>query len=269
MAANEQSGPARQNGSFLALAEQRLIRALVSRMPSAVTSLHLTVVGMCGAFIASAGLVLCHVSAYWLLLVVIGIGLNWFGDSLDGSLARFRREERPRFGFLVDHTCDLFAQIMIIVAFGLSPFLSLVSALTILLCYMLFSAYTYIPRRRPSHSSDVLHRCRRDRIPDPDDRLGVSGDDARSARAAGSWVDLVGHCHSHPRRFRGRRARDQGGRGCAPGRLRGKRSVLHGSIRFHGSDRTNAGPFEGLIATASATADRSLLLTACLLTVSR
>ena len=144
MAANEQSGPARQNRSFLALAEQRLIRALVSRMPPAVTSLHLTAVGMCGAFIASAGLVLCHLSAFWLLLVVIGVSLNWFGDSLDGSLARYRREERPRFGFLVDHTCDLFAQIMIIVAFGLSPFLSLVSALTILLCYMLFSAYTYI-----------------------------------------------------------------------------------------------------------------------------
>ena len=70
--------------------------------------------------------------------------MNWFGDSLDGSLARYRQEERPRFGFLVDHTCDLFSQILVIVAFGLSPFLSLISALTILLCYLLFSAYTYI-----------------------------------------------------------------------------------------------------------------------------
>jgi len=70
--------------------------------------------------------------------------MNWFGDSLDGSLARYRREERPRFGFLVDHTCDLFAQIIVIVAFGLSPFLSLVSALVVLLCYLLYSAYTYI-----------------------------------------------------------------------------------------------------------------------------
>ena len=61
--------------------------------------------------------------------VIVGVALNWFGDSLDGSLARYRREERPRFGFLVDHTCDLFSQILIIVAFGLSPFLSLVSAL--------------------------------------------------------------------------------------------------------------------------------------------
>ena len=66
------------------------------------------------------------------------------GDSLDGSLARYRREERPRFGFLVDHTCDLFSQLLIIVAFGFSPYLSLVSALIVLLCYLLFSAYTYI-----------------------------------------------------------------------------------------------------------------------------
>jgi phosphatidylglycerophosphate synthase len=69
--------------------------------------------------------------------------MNWFGDSLDGSLARYRKEERPRFRFLVDHTCDLFAQIILIVAFGLSPFLSLVAALVVLLCYLLFSAYSY------------------------------------------------------------------------------------------------------------------------------
>ena len=144
MAADEHTGPRRQNGSFLAVAEQRLIRVLVANIPAKVSSLHLTVVGIVGAVVASAALILCHWSSVWLALVFVGIGLNWFGDSLDGSLARYRREERPRFGFLVDHTCDLFAQILIIVSFGLSPFLSLVSALTILLCYVLYSAYTYI-----------------------------------------------------------------------------------------------------------------------------
>ncbi|MDR3462786.1 MAG: CDP-alcohol phosphatidyltransferase family protein [Beijerinckiaceae bacterium] len=109
-----------------------------------MTSLHLTAVGLVGSFVAAIGLIGCNWTALWLPLVVIGVLLNWFGDSLDGSLARFRNEERPRFGFLVDHTCDLFAQILVIVAFGLSPFLSLVSALTVLLCYLLFSAYTYI-----------------------------------------------------------------------------------------------------------------------------
>jgi phosphatidylglycerophosphate synthase len=99
---------------------------------------------MVGSLIASIALIGCNWSAFCLPAVALGVIMNWFGDSLDGSLARFRKEERPRFGFLVDHTCDLFSQIMIIVAFGLSPFLSLVSALVVLLCYLLFSAYTYI-----------------------------------------------------------------------------------------------------------------------------
>ena len=134
----------RQNRSFLAEAEQTAIRAILPRIPANIKSLDLTVIGMIGSLMAAIGLVGCYWS-YWLLIPTIaGVALNWFGDSLDGSLARFRKEERPRFGFLVDHTCDLFSQIVIIVAFGLSPFLSLVSALVVLLCYLHFSAYTYI-----------------------------------------------------------------------------------------------------------------------------
>lgn len=136
--------PVRRNGSFLAEAEQSLIRWILPRIPEHVTSLHLTSIGMAGSLMAAVSLVACNWSFALLPVVVFGVALNWFGDSLDGSLARFRREERPRFGFLVDHTCDLFSQILIIVAFGLSPFLSLVSALVVLLCYLLFSAYTYI-----------------------------------------------------------------------------------------------------------------------------
>lgn len=139
-----QANPTRRNRSFLAEGEQALIRWILPQIPTRVTSLHLTGVGMVGALAAAIGLVGCAWTYAFLPAVVVGVALNWFGDSLDGSLARYRREERPRFGFLVDHTCDLFAQIIIIVAFGLSPFLSLVSALVVLLCYLLFSAYTYI-----------------------------------------------------------------------------------------------------------------------------
>ncbi len=138
------SGPKRHNRSFLAEAEQNLIRWILPRIPGSVTSLHLTIVGLLGALIAALGLVACNWTYWSLPAVVLGVSLNWFGDSLDGSLARYRKEERPRFGFLVDHTCDLFAQIALIVAFGLSPFLSLIAAFTILLCFLLFSAYTYI-----------------------------------------------------------------------------------------------------------------------------
>jgi phosphatidylglycerophosphate synthase len=138
------SGPKRQNRSFLAEAEQSLIRFILPQLPRVVSSLHLTAVGLAGAIIASVGLIGCRWSLWCLPAVVIGVAMNWFGDSLDGSLARFRQEERPRFGFLVDHTSDLFSQIIMIVAFGFSPFLSLISALTIIICFLLFSAYTYI-----------------------------------------------------------------------------------------------------------------------------
>ena len=138
------SGPKRHNRSFLAESEQSLIRWILPRLPRSVASLHLTILGLFGSLIASLGLIGCHWSYWSLSAVLLGISLNWFGDSLDGSLARYRREERPRFGFLVDHTCDLFSQIALIVAFGLSPFLSLIAAFTILLCFLLFSAYTYI-----------------------------------------------------------------------------------------------------------------------------
>ena len=138
------SGPRRHNRSFLAASEQSLIRWILPRIPRSVTSLHLTFLGLFGSLIASLGLIGCNWSYWSLWAVFLGISLNWFGDSLDGSLARYRRDERPRFGFLVDHTCDLFSQIALIVAFGLSPFLSLIAAFTILLFFLLFSAYTYI-----------------------------------------------------------------------------------------------------------------------------
>lgn len=135
---------ARRNESFLARHERRLLAYLAARIPPAVTSLHLSILGFFGSVLASIGLLASNFHHIWILLVIAGLALNWFGDSLDGTLARYRRQERPRFGFLVDHTLDLFSFILLIVSFGLSPFLSLISAFVILLCYLLFSAYTYI-----------------------------------------------------------------------------------------------------------------------------
>jgi phosphatidylglycerophosphate synthase len=134
----------RHNQSFLANAEQDAIRWILPRIPRSVTSLHLTLLGLFGSVLAGAALIGCNGSLFWFPLFVLGVVLNWFGDSFDGSLARYRKAERPRFGFLVDHTCDLFSQIVIIICFGFSPFLSLIAAFVVLICYLLFSAYTYI-----------------------------------------------------------------------------------------------------------------------------
>ena len=138
------ASPERDNRSFLAEMERRLIRSLLPRFPIWVTPNHLTAIGLTGSVLTGCALVAANASAAFLFVIPFGIALNWFGDSLDGSLARHRRIERPRFGFLVDHSSDLFSQVLMIVGFGLSPFLSLTSALIVLVCYLMFSAYTYI-----------------------------------------------------------------------------------------------------------------------------
>lgn len=130
--------------SFLAKAQARAVRWVLPRIPEAVTSTGLTAVGAAGALVAAAGLVGCNWSAWFYPLVAAGVAVNWFGATLDGALADFRQERRPRLNFLLDHSADLFSQIVLIIAFGLSPFLSVVSSLIVLLCYLLFSAYTYI-----------------------------------------------------------------------------------------------------------------------------
>lgn len=129
--------------SFLGSAEQKLVSAIVAGLPDYVTPLQLTRIGLFGAVVAAAALIGCNWSVLWLPLVPVGVFLNWFGIRLDGPLASYRKEEKPGLG-LVDHTYDLFSQMLMILAFGFSPFLSMISAVIVLLCFLLFSTYTYI-----------------------------------------------------------------------------------------------------------------------------
>lgn len=134
----------RDNRSFLARNERKLITFLIQRVPSKVAPVHLTFVGLSGSVISMGALIGMNWSPGLLCFAPVGIVFNWFGDSLDGSLARYRKVERPRFGFLVDHTSDLFSQVMIISGFGFSPLFTPFSAMLVLVCYLFFSAYTYI-----------------------------------------------------------------------------------------------------------------------------
>jgi len=134
----------RVNNSLLASGERALLAALVKRLPAWVTPDHLTISGLFGALFTAAGFVACHKSLLFLTLVVFGLFLNWFGDSLDGTLARHRKIERPRYGYFVDHSCDLIAQTTIILGLGFSPFFSVPSALLVLSLYLLMSSYTYL-----------------------------------------------------------------------------------------------------------------------------
>jgi hypothetical protein len=131
------------NQSFLAATEQRLVRAIVPQLPPSLTPLRLTKIAIAGAVITAIGLIGCRWTMLWLPLVPIGVFLNWFGIVFDGAVAVYRNDMNARVGFY-GHACDLFSQMLIIVAFGLSPFLSIESAFVVLICYLLFSAYTYI-----------------------------------------------------------------------------------------------------------------------------
>lgn len=134
----------RLNTSVLAAGERAVLTALVERLPASTRPDHLTAIGLIGAAMTAASLVGCNWSSSFLPLAPLGLFLNWFGDSLDGSLARHRGIERPRYGFLLDHSSDLIAQSFIVVGLGLSPYFTLPSALFVLSLYLLMSSYTYL-----------------------------------------------------------------------------------------------------------------------------
>ena len=134
----------RVNRGFLAEPERRALRWLVERTPMWVRPDHLTAIGVAGALLAMIGFICAHLSPYFVSIVIIGLVLNWYGDSLDGTLARYRRIERPHFGYFIDHSCDLISQTLIFVGFGFSPFFTTRSALIALSMYLLMSSYTYL-----------------------------------------------------------------------------------------------------------------------------
>jgi len=117
---------------------------MADRLPLWVVPNHLTVLGVVGAVVTAAGFILSCRSLPWLWLASLGLLANWLGDSLDGTLARRRRIERPRFGFFVDHTCDLFSQVIIFLSVGISPCAHFAVACLGLIVFLMGFVYTLI-----------------------------------------------------------------------------------------------------------------------------
>src|SRR5687768_14964822 len=134
----------RVHGSLLAAAEKRLLIRLAERMPAAVNSDHLTCLGAIAMLAAG----LCYAAAaLWppaLLLAVVCLAINWFGDSLDGTLARVRKHERPRYGFYVDHVLDAAGILVLLTGLAFSGFISPVAMLAFLVAYYLLSIEVYL-----------------------------------------------------------------------------------------------------------------------------
>jgi len=134
----------RTNGSPLASVERRALIHMAQRLPAWVTPDHLSGLGL--ASMAVAGLSF-YAAQFWMVGlagVVLALAVNWFGDSLDGTLARVRKQERPRFGFYVDHVIDLAGATMLFCGLGASGFMSPLVALGVLSAYLLVSAEVYL-----------------------------------------------------------------------------------------------------------------------------
>lgn len=108
---------------------------------------RLTAIGMVGAVLVFVGYVASNLSGAWLLVALSGYVVQWFGDSLDGSLARYRRIERPSYGYFLDHSCDGLATLLIVAGIGLSPFVIMDVALLALAGYLLMSIHAFLSAR--------------------------------------------------------------------------------------------------------------------------
>jgi phosphatidylglycerophosphate synthase len=143
--ANQAPRPiARIQQNILAVSERKLLTWLCSRLPAWVTPDILTTTGVAGAFAIFIGYAASGFHIAWLWLAIAGYVVQWFGDSLDGSLARYRKIERPRFGYFIDHSCDGITTLLILAGIGLSPFVRLDVALVALAGYLLLSIHAYL-----------------------------------------------------------------------------------------------------------------------------
>jgi phosphatidylglycerophosphate synthase len=134
----------REHRSLLAYREKQLLVWLAQRMPRWVHSDHLTCLAL-GAMVLAGG-------GYWLLrwdtraawLVVVALALNWFGDSLDGTLARVRRVERPRYGYYVDHVLDIVGTTLLLGGLACSSYMNPVIGLSVLVAYLLVAGEVFL-----------------------------------------------------------------------------------------------------------------------------
>ncbi len=129
---------------LLAAPERRLLRSIAARLPRWVNSDHLTALGVLAAVAVGAAYALTFYDVRWLWAASAGLAVNWFGDSLDGTLARVRHTERPRYGYYLDHLVDAFSTAVVGLGIGLSPFVRIEVALLLVVAYLALSINVYL-----------------------------------------------------------------------------------------------------------------------------
>src|SRR5215210_1657684 len=134
----------REKTFLLARHEARALDWLARRLPARVTPDHMTVLGVLAAFGIAAAYVLSNGDRAWLWAASALLVVHWLGDSLDGTLARVRRAERPTYGYYLDHLVDAIATALIGIGLGLSPYMLLATGLAIVVVYLVLSINTYL-----------------------------------------------------------------------------------------------------------------------------
>ena len=130
--------------SILNALEKKALVWLAGKQPRWMTSDVLTYIGVLGAVVCAVGFALANLDIRYLWLSSLGLVINWYGDSLDGTLARVRNTQRPVYGFFIDHTLDAITISIMCIGAGLSPIFRLDVALLVLAGYLVLSIYTYV-----------------------------------------------------------------------------------------------------------------------------
>jgi phosphatidylglycerophosphate synthase len=144
MSESTQQQHRREHDSLLAAPEKRILVWLAERLPGWVNSDHLSALGLSAMLVAGLAFWAASWNNLFLLVVVGALAINWFGDSLDGTVARVRKQQRPRYGFYVDHVIDILGTFFLFAGAALSDFMSVPVALGFMVAYMMVSAESYL-----------------------------------------------------------------------------------------------------------------------------
>ncbi len=125
------------NTAITAKLEEKAKEWICPRIPMWVNSDMLTVLGFLASFITASGFVFGFFNRNYLILIIIGFILNWFGDSFDGSLARYRKKTRPNYGYYIDHVIDGISVFILGLGMGLSGFVRIEIALLFVIAYLI------------------------------------------------------------------------------------------------------------------------------------
>ena len=134
----------RINQALTASVERRALQWMAEHAPRWLSSDQLTVLGLSAQVGAGILYALSRFNRYMLLMVIVCLMLNWLGDSMDGTLARVRHQQRPRYGFYVDHMVDIFGSVALMCGLGCSGFLHWQTAIAMLVAFLLLSSESYL-----------------------------------------------------------------------------------------------------------------------------